>query len=220
MAVGNSVMQDVAMSDLFRIERDLWEQGYNRVAGVDEVGRGVLAGPLLAAAVILPKDFDLVGVRDSKELTKTQLATEYPRILVEALAVSVAWISARAMDEAADAGRYDDCHRELLSRAIGALHPQPDFVLIDHYALDLPVESRAMSHGEDESASIAVASMIAKVTRDRMMIDMDQYLPHWGFARHKGYGGGSGEHKAAIAKHGLSPIHRRSSDGVQAGPPV
>lgn len=128
-----------------RHERGLWEKGYERVAGVDEVGRGVLAGPLLAAAVILPKDFDLVGIRDSKDLSKAQRATEYPRILAEALAVSVAWISARAIDEAADAGKYDDCHRDLLCRAVAALQPQPDFVLIDHYALNLPVENRAIS---------------------------------------------------------------------------
>ena len=203
------------MSDLLRNERDLWRKGHKLVAGADESGRGAWAGPLLAAAVIMPEGFDPTGIRDGKDLSEAQREAVYPRILAEALAVSVVWVSARAIDEAAEAGAYDDCHRDLLRRVVEALHPQPDFVLLDYFLPDLRVKSLAIPRGEEISASIAAASIGAKVTLDRMMIDFDRYFPQWGFALHKGYGGGGGEHAAALAEHGASPIHRRSSNGVR-----
>lgn len=102
-----------------------------------------------------------------------------------------------------------------MRRAVEGLYAEPDFVLIDQYVPDLRFENKALAHGEKVSASIAVAAIVAKVTRDRMMIDLDRFFPRWGFARHKGYGGGGGEHEAVLALHGASPIHRRSSTGVR-----
>ena len=203
------------MNSLLQHERDLWAKGSKFVAGVDETGRGALAGPLLAAAVILPESFDATGIKDSKDMSEAQRAAVYPRILAEAVAVSVAWVSARVIDGATEAGRFDACHKDLLRRAVEGLYPEPDFVLIDHYVPDLRFENKAISHGEKVSASIAGAAIVAKVTRDRMMIDLDRFFPRWGFARHKGYGGGGGEHEAALALHRASPIHRRSSAGVR-----
>jgi ribonuclease HII len=205
------------MSDLLWHERDLWGKGHKLVAGVDEAGRGALAGPLLAAAVILPEEFDLTGVRDSKAFKKTQKReTPYVRIMAGARAVSLGWVSPRVIDEEADAGRYDDCHKDLLRRVVEALHPQPDFVLLDYYLpADLSVESLAIPDGEKVSASIAAASIVAKVTRDRMMTDLDQCFPQWGFAANKGYGGNRLEHEAAITEYGASSIHRLSSRGVR-----
>jgi ribonuclease HII len=203
------------MNDLLRLERDLWGTGSKLVAGVDETGRGALAGPLMAAAVILPQGFDTAGIKDSKDMSEAQRAAVYPRLLAEAVAVSVVWVSARVIDEAAEAGRFDDCHKDLLRRAVEALRPEPDFVLIDHYVPELRIENEAMSHAEMVSASIAAAAIVAKITRDRMMADLDRCFPHWGFARNKGYGGGGGEHAAALALHGASAIHRRSSSAVR-----
>jgi ribonuclease HII len=140
----------------------------------------------------------------------------YARILAEARGISVAWLSAVEIDHAAGADGFDRCHQELLRRTVEALVPQPDLVLVDHFDVPgLRVPQQAITHGEDASTAIAAASIVAKVTRDRIMTDLHRLLPAWGFDVHKGYGGGDGRHEAALFLHGASPVHRLSSKGVK-----
>jgi ribonuclease HII len=205
------------VTDLLRYERECWGRGYGLVAGVDEAGRGALAGPMVAAAVILPRDFDPNEdplVRDSKSMSPTQLEAAYPRILAEAIASCVIWVTASAIDDASEKGEFDVCHVDLLRNTIRSLSPQPTHVLIDYYEVPgLSMSSQWIAHGDAVSASIAAASVVAKVTRDRMMTDFGAYFPGYGFERHKGYG--AEEHSDALAKDGPSPIHRRSNKAVR-----
>ena len=200
------------MIDLADLESQVREDGHRLIAGVDETGRGALAGPLLAAAVILPEDFDSKGVRNSKDMKPSQREDVYPRILAEAVAVSVCWVSPSVLDAATDGNAFDRCHEELLQRTIAALNPQPDFVLVDYLELDLAMPHRSIPHGESVSVSIAAASIVAKVTRDRMMTDLGRHLDRWALEANKGYGP---EQNKFIELHGVSPVHRLSSQGVK-----
>ncbi len=201
------------------LEHELHVAGHQLVAGADETGRGAWAGPMFAAAVILPSDFDPnldPEIEDSKDMSPHQREEAYSRILEEAIAISVCWVTAAEVDRAQDRGEYDACNAGLLHRAILALSPRPQYALVDSMDVpDLPLEHRRIDHGEAASASIAAASVVAKVARDRMMVDLGHRFPEWGFEDHKGYGGGDGSHAAALAKHGTSPIHRLSSKGVR-----
>jgi ribonuclease HII len=192
-------------------ERELQERGFERIAGVDEAGRGALAGPMVAAAVILPPEFFPGRITDSKDMSPGQREFEFARVIAEAVAISTAWMTVTTLDEAVRTDMFDEAHRDLLRGAINALYPRPDFVLIDSYEIpDLGIESRFFPHADAESITVAAASVVAKVTRDKAMEDLDHLFPEWGFARHKGYGGGSGEHAAALEAHGISPVHRLS----------
>lgn len=203
-------------TDILKHETELRQQGFTLIAGMDEAGRGSWAGPLLAAALILPVGFDIEGIHDGKTLTPSQRENLHSRIVAEALAISVAWVTPAVIDAATEAEAFDACHVDLLRRTILALEPLPDFVLIDFLEVPgLPMDHRSIEHGDAVSATIAAASIIAKVTRDRMMTDLARRFPEYGFDRHKGYGGGQGEHAAALAEHGASPIHRLSSKGVR-----
>lgn len=199
------------MTDLLKLEREHWDQG-QLVAGVDETGRGALAGPMLAAAVILPLGFKTNGIRDSKKMDQSQREAVYPRILAEAIAISVAWISAAEIDAADGRREYDKCHVDLLQRTVLALSPQPHHVLVDFLEVDLPMAQGSIERGESVSASIAAASIVAKVTRDRMMADLGRYLEPWALATNKGYGT---DQQTLVRTHGASVIHRRSSSGVR-----
>lgn len=180
------------------------------VAGVDEAGRGSLAGPVMAAAVILPPGAELPGLADSKLLTPMDRSR-----LAEAIhAVAIAW--AVAAVEAADIDATDILRATLraMAEAVRQLAPQPDLVLVDGNATPrLPVPARAVIRGDRHVSAISAASILAKVTRDRVMEGWGVRLPLYGFARHKGYG--TAAHRAAIARHGPSPIHRRTFAGVR-----
>lgn len=190
-------------------EQKLWQQGYHLVAGIDEVGRGSLAGPVAAAAVILPQSLDvppeLSGVRDSKELTPKQRELLSPQIQEQATAWGIGMVSAELVDGLG----IVEATRRAMSQAIRELSLYPQFLLID--ALKLPqiaLPQKAIIDGDKLSLSIACASIIAKVARDRLMIDLDKKHPGYGFAHHKGYG--TPEHLDCLAKLGPCPIHRRS----------
>lgn len=193
---------------LGRYEAALWAQGFERVAGVDEAGRGALAGPLVAAAVILPPEFDTVGIRDSKVLSAEQRERQYARITA-ACAVAVAKAEPGALDERG-------LHRSniaLLRRAARALEPEPDYALTDGFPVPrMPCPALSIKKGDAVSASVAAASIIAKVTRDRIMARLDRRYPAFGFAQNKGYG--TPEHRAVLARLGPSPQHRLSFAGV------
>jgi ribonuclease HII len=199
--------------DLDRYERTLRAQGFGRIAGADEAGRGALAGPLVAAAVILPAGFDLEGIADSKLLTPNARARAFDRIVRDA----VCWSVCRAMPSRIDHRGLHRSNLWLLRRAIVRLELAPDYVLTDGFAVrKLPVPSLSIKKGDLVTASVAAASIVAKVTRDRMMDRYHRRFPEYGFDHHRGYG--TRQHRDAIDRLGLTPIHRRSFKGVGPEP--
>ena len=192
---------------LWAFERALRRRGFARVAGADEAGRGAHAGPLAAAAVILPegKRGRVPGLADSKLLTHAAREACYAEIVERAVAWSVVVVSCDEID----AVGLHRCNVLALRRALWQLHPHPDYVLTDGFPVaGLGVPGLAMWKGDAVAACIAAASVIAKVTRDRLMIAMHEEFPEYGFAQHKGYA--TPEHKAALRAHGRCPQHRRS----------
>ena len=192
-----------------RIEQTLYRAGFRRVAGVDETGRGALAGPLVTCAVILPDDVEIPGLRDSKLLTpaaRERLASE---ILRHALAVSVVKVRAGSIDRR---GLHRSNLRALRAAAV-RLDPEPDYLLVDGYAVArAPFPALAIKAGDRVSKTIAAASIVAKVTRDRIMRALGRRFPEYGFVENKGYG--TAEHWDAIREFGPSPYHRLSFNGV------
>lgn len=190
---------------LLRHERALWTQGLMHVAGVDEVGVGPLAGPLVAAAVILPHECEVRGIDDSKKLTAAR--REALRAEIEACAVAVGI----GVVEVRDVERLNTywASIEAMRRAVAALAVPPQQVLVDaRHIPGLAMPQLALVKGDARSYSIAAASIVAKVVRDAMMTQLDGRYPAYGFARHMGYG--TAEHLAALERHGPCPAHRRS----------
>jgi ribonuclease HII len=200
-------------SDRFEFERALWKQGLTRIAGVDEAGRGPLAGPVVAAAAILPSKWaesglppELDGLNDSKQLTAAQrekyfaFLTTCPEVQFAVAQVGAGQIDAINILRAT--------HRAM-NNALAQLQPAPEHALVDGRPVKtMTVPQTAIVQGDARSYSIAAASVLAKVTRDRLMLEFDRQWPKYGFAGHKGYG--TAQHLAAIAAHGPCPIHRRS----------
>ena len=203
---------DPLVLDLGRYERGLREQGFDRIAGVDEAGRGALAGPLVAAAVILPPEFDLDGINDSKQLTALQREAAFVRIVRDA----VAWSACRCMPTRIDNRGLQKTNVWLLRRCITTLSVAPDYVLSDGFPVKrLGVPNLSIKKGDAVTASVAAASIVAKVTRDRMMDRYHRRFPVYGFDHNRGYG--TQEHRDAIRRHGPSPIHRYSFKGLRTG---
>lgn len=195
-------------ADLRRYEQALRAQGFARVAGADEAGRGALAGPLVAAAVVLPEDFDLDGIRDSKLLTPAQRERAYERI-----AASGAWVVRRIEPHVIDERGLHRSNLALLRRCVRALDPTPDYALTDGFPVSrMPCPSLGVKKGDVVAASIAAASIVAKVTRDREMRRLHRHYPEFNFTENKGYG--TAEHWAALEALGPSPVHRLSFQGV------
>jgi len=185
-------------------------RGYRAVAGIDEAGRGPLAGPVVAAAVILPDDFDLPGLNDSKLISERKRNQLFPMIYEQALAVGIGVSRADEID------RINILQATLLgmSRAVMRLPVAPDFLLVDGISpVPLGIEQKTLKKGDSRSLSIAAASVIAKVVRDRIMLAYDRLFPEYGFSGHKGYG--SEKHRNAVALHGPCVCHRRSFAGVK-----
>ncbi len=190
-------------------ERRLRGAGFRVVAGVDEAGRGALAGPLVAAAVVLPEGFDPEGLEDSKLLTPLQRDRMYARIQEEAVAIAVC----RAMPGRIDRSGLHRTNLRLLRRALTQLPVRPEYILTDGFPVPrLPVPSLGMRKGDMVTASVAAASVVAKVTRDRGMSRYHRRFPQYGFNTNRGYGTAS--HWEALFRFGPCPIHRRSFKGV------
>ncbi len=196
-----------------RFEREARVQGFCAIAGVDEVGRGSLFGPVFAAAVILSLDRPIRGLRDSKELTAGRREVLDERIRERA----VAWASAAADAIEIDRINIYQASRLAMKRAIERLSPACDFLLIDAVQVDLPLPQRSIIHGDALSQSIAAASIVAKVHRDRCMRAWDEVFPQYGLARNKGYS--APEHLKALAEFGPTPLHRFSFEPVRASSP-
>jgi ribonuclease HII len=185
-----------------RYERLLTAQGFARVAGADEAGRGALAGPLVAAAVIMPADFEIDGINDSKLLTEAQREAAYVRIADRA-----SWIACKVEPGVIDSRGLHRSNIALLRRAAKAL--DPDYVLTDGFPVPrIPCPSIGVKKGDMVSVSIAAASIMAKVTRDRIMRRLHKRYPEFGFDHNKGYG--TPEHLEALMNHGPTPVHRLS----------
>lgn len=191
------------------LEKRLFGAGFRLVAGADEVGRGALAGPLVAAAVILPPGISIEGLRDSKMCTRAQRE----RLAREIKAVALAMSIVRVRHDKIDRRGLNPCNLEALRRAIRSLEPAPEYVLVDGFALRrLPYPSLAVKKGDAVSANVAAASIVAKVTRDACMRRYHRRHPEYGFATNAGYG--TREHWDALIKLGPCTIHRRSFYGV------
>ena len=187
------------------LENALRRVGFVYVAGVDEVGRGCLAGPVVAAAVVLHPDKHIAGVCDSKAVQAAERERLYERILADA----VTWAVAEADPAEIDRINIHQASLRAMQRAILALAPLPDIVLVDAFRVpDLPMAQRAVPHGDRRCSAIAAASIVAKVTRDRQMLDLHNRDPRYGFDRHKGYA--TADHLDAVARFGYSEVHRRS----------
>jgi len=194
----------------FTRERALHARGFLLVAGVDEAGRGPLAGPVVAAAVILPDDFELDGLNDSKKVAPKRREALHTTLTTH---TEVLWSVAEAGVEEIDRLNILRATHLAMARALEALPQEPHHALVDGLPVrGLPVEHTALVEGDAISLSIAAASIIAKVTRDRLMAELDAQYPQYGFARHKGYG--VREHLEALRKHGPCPVHRRTFQPV------
>lgn len=191
--------------NLYQYEEQLEDLGIKYIAGVDEVGRGPLAGPVVVAAVILPLNLRIKGINDSKKLSLKKRNELYKIILNEALAVNVSFIDERVIDEI----NIYEATKEGMLEAISGLKIKPEHVLIDAMPLrELAIAHTSIIHGDALSASIGAASIIAKVTRDEYMDKMDIKYPNYGFKHHKGYC--TKEHLEALEKYGPCEIHRKS----------
>ncbi len=191
--------------DLYQYEHDLWNNGINYIGGVDEVGRGPLIGPVVTACVVLPKDFYLEGLTDSKKLTEKKRDIFYDYIMEHALAVSVGMMDEKVIDEV----NIYEATKLAMYQAINNCPIKPEHVLIDAMKLEnLDIPSTSIIKGDAKSVTIAAASVIAKVTRDRMMIELDKKYPMYGFKSHKGYP--TKKHVEAILKYGLIDGYRKT----------
>ncbi len=196
-------------------ETPLWTSGVRLVAGVDEVGRGAWAGPVVTAAVILDPERIPEGLDDSKKLSAERRAALAAQILETALAVAFGEEPAEVIDRI----NILEATRRAMRAAIAALDPAPEHLLIDAVKLDgTGIPSRSIIKGDARSVSIAAASIVAKVRRDTLMEALDATYPAYRFGRHKGYG--TAAHQAALAAHGPTPLHRMSFRGVRPEPPV
>lgn len=204
--------QEKYLAELARTENlKKYEKEYDSfcyIAGIDEVGRGPLAGPVVAGAVILPKDCDILYINDSKKLSAAKREELYDEIMEKAVATGLGMVGPERIDEI----NILQATYEAMRQAVGKLSPQPDLLLNDAVTIpELTMKQVPIIKGDAKSISIGAASIIAKVTRDRLMEEYDLMFPQYGFASNKGYG--SAEHIAAIKKYGPTPIHRRSFIG-------
>lgn len=187
-----------------RHERDARQRGWLRIAGLDEAGRGSLFGPVVAAVVVLNPRRRIVGLDDSKKLEPDRRSELSLRIREHAIAWAVAEVDASRID----AWNIYQASRQAMVAAISQLNPFPDYLLLDAIELDLPIEQKSLIHGDARSISIAAASILAKVERDRRMQEFHQLYPQYGLSQNKGYG--TPDHLKALRQYGPSPLHRFS----------
>ena len=195
--------------DNYQYERELRNKGITLIAGVDEVGRGPLVGPVVTACVILPEKFDLPGLTDSKKLSEKKREALYPMIKEQALGIGIGIVSAKRIDEI----NIYEATKEAMVKAISNCHIKPEHVLIDAMKLDLDVPSTSIIKGDLKSITISAASVIAKVTRDHMLLELDQKYPMYDFKHNKGYP--TKKHLEALEKYGVLEEHRKTYGPVK-----
>lgn len=209
----NKIAKEEKLKETFftmrKYEEDIWGKGYNFIGGVDEVGRGPLAGPVVAACVILPKDFYLPGLTDSKKLSKEK-RDEYNQIIREK---AISYGIGMATTEEIDQINIYESTKLAMERAIRKLQEQPDYLLLDAMKLTINIPQTSLIKGDSKSISIAASSVIAKVTRDTYMEELANVYPEYGFNSNMGYG--TKEHLQALSKYGITKEHRRTFAPVQ-----
>ena len=196
------------MTDLWALENEIYDEGHALVCGVDEAGRGPLAGPVCAAAVILPKDFYMEEINDSKKLSEKKREMLYSVIMENAISVGIGVKSEKVIDQV---NIYEATKLAMID-AVNNLSVKPEHLLIDAMKLDIDIPQTSIIKGDSKSESIAAASIVAKVTRDRMLDDLDLVYPEYDFKNNKGYG--TKKHLEAIKKYGVIDEHRRSFSPV------
>lgn len=204
------VDEDLRLEKMLAYEKELYAQGIDLIAGVDEVGRGPLAGPVVAAAVILLKACKIPGLNDSKKIPKSKHKEIYEAVLQNAIAIGIGIKDNQVIDQV----NIYEATKLAMMEAIGQLEPQPQHLLIDAMKLDLPIPQTSIIKGDANSLSIAAASIVAKVTRDQMMEEFDCEYPGYDFTQNAGYG--TANHLAGLDKLGVTPIHRRSFEPVKS----
>ena len=202
--------EDERLEGMLAYEKECYARGIELIAGVDEVGRGPLAGPVVAAAVILPKACKIPGLNDSKKIPKYKHKEIYEAVLQNAIAIGIGIKDNHVIDQV----NIYEATKLAMMEAIGQLEPQPQHLLIDAMRLDLPISQTSIIKGDANSLSIAAASIVAKVTRDQMMEEFDCEYPGYDFTQNAGYG--TANHLAGLHKLGVTPIHRRSFEPVKS----
>jgi ribonuclease HII len=195
---------------LYQYEQDLYDKGITLIAGVDEAGRGPLAGPVVAAAVILKKGATFTYVDDSKKLTEKQRELALLEIKSQALAIGIGISSVEEIDLI----NIYRAAREAMLSAISQLKVKPEFLLIDAMPMEIDIPYLSLIKGDALSVSIAAASIVAKTTRDAYMLEMDKIFPEYGFKQHKGYG--TKQHLDALERYGITPIHRKTYEPMKS----
>lgn len=202
--------EDERLEGMLAYEKECYARGIELIAGVDEVGRGPLAGPVVAAAVILPKACKIPGLNDSKKIPKSKHKEIYEAVLQNAIVIGIGIKDNQVIDQV----NIYEATKLAMMEAIGQLDPQPQHLLIDAMKLDLSIPQTSIIKGDANSLSIAAASIVAKVTRDQMMEEFDREYPGYDFAQNAGYG--TANHLAGLYQLGVTPIHRRSFEPVKS----
>lgn len=202
--------EDKRLEQMLRYERLAYQQGYQIIAGIDEVGRGPLAGPVVAAAVILPIHCKIPFLNDSKKIPKKKHQEIYQQVLDKAVAVGIGIKNQDIIDQV----NIYQATKLAMMEALSQLTPQPDMLLIDAMKLDVEIPQESIIKGDANSLSIAAASIVAKVTRDKMMADYDLQFPGYDFAKNAGYGTKS--HLEGLEKFGVTPIHRKTFEPIKS----
>ena len=202
--------ENLRLENMLTYEKDLYNQGLTLIAGVDEVGRGPLAGPVVAAAVILPQGCKIKGLNDSKKIPKKKHLEVFQAVQDQALSIGIGIIDNQVIDQV----NIYEATKLAMKEAISQLSLQPQHLLIDAMKLDLPISQTSIIKGDANSLSIAAASIIAKVTRDELMKDYDQQFPGYDFSANAGYG--TVKHLEGIEKQGITAIHRLSFEPIKS----
>jgi len=209
-AIQAELDEDLRLETMLSYEKELYKQGLTLIAGVDEVGRGPLAGPVVAAAVILPKNCKIKGLNDSKKIPKKKHLEIYHAVQDQALAIGIGIKDNHIIDQV----NIYEATKLAMKEAISQLSPQPEHLLIDAMKLELPISQTSIIKGDANSLSIAAASVVAKVTRDNIMKDYDNQYPGYDFTANAGYG--TAKHLDGLKKLGVTPIHRISFEPVKS----
>ena len=209
-AIQAELDEDLRLEQMLRYEKKLYQAGYQAIAGVDEVGRGPLAGPVVAAAVILPPGCKIKGLNDSKKIPKKKHMTIYQAIMDQALAIGIGIMDNTVIDQV----NIYEATKLAMKEALSKLSLKPDYLLIDAMKLDVDVPQESIIKGDANSLSIAAASIVAKVTRDKLMADYDKEYPGYDFAQNAGYGTKS--HLQGLERNGVTPIHRKTFEPVKS----
>lgn len=212
-AIQAEIDEDVRLETMLRYEKELYQKGYQAIAGIDEVGRGPLAGPVVTACVILPKDCKIRHLNDSKKIPKKHHEEIYEEVLARALGVGIGIVDNDTIDrvniyEATKIGML-----QAIEQMKGEV-TKPDYLLIDAMQLDTPIPQLSLIKGDANSLSIAAASIVAKVTRDRMMAEYAKEYPGYAFDKNVGYG--TKDHLAGLKQYGVTPIHRKSFEPIKS----